>query len=165
MREDTINTESVLDELSMAAMEGSSESSGIAIETDETATDPVGHELDELMAQVTEALPTGEPQFDEAIVKENLDELLLMLIALHGETHGEELISDLGRFFETDLSPGTIYPALHELKEEEILSMHTKVRTKEYSIADDEHVRATIEQSMVQHMAFGLLLYAFLSRV
>lgn len=43
--------------------------------------------------------------------------------------------------------------------------MHTKVRTKEYSIDDGAHVRETVEQTMVQHLAFGLLLYAFLGRL
>lgn len=40
--------------------------------------------------------------------------------------------------------------------------MRATVRTKEHSIADDEYVRATVERTMVQHLAFGLLLYAFL---
>ncbi len=42
--------------------------------------------------------------------------------------------------------------------------MHAKVRTKEYSVADEEFVRSTLERSMIQHLAFGLLMYAYLSR-
>ena len=41
--------------------------------------------------------------------------------------------------------------------------MHAKVRTKEYAI-DDDLVRATVERTMLQHLGFGLLLYAFLPR-
>ncbi|RQH03318.1 helix-turn-helix transcriptional regulator [Natrarchaeobius oligotrophus] len=162
MHNDAITTESVLEELSRAATEDASESGSLG-ETD-GSVEAVERELGELIDQVTETLPTDEVEFDEEIVKENLEEVLLMLIALREETHGEELISDLTRFFDTTLSPGTIYPSLHELKADDVLSMHAKVRTKEYSIADEEYVASTIEQSMIQHLAFGLLLYAFLSR-
>jgi PadR family transcriptional regulator, activator of gas vesicle formation len=40
--------------------------------------------------------------------------------------------------------------------------MHAKVRTKEYPVADTEYVRGAVERTMVQHLAFGLLLYEFL---
>lgn len=166
MREDTPSTESVFDELSRAATaDNQSESYNITLGTTAESTKDVERELDELMAEVNAALPTDDVQFDEAIIKENLDEILLMLIALHEETHGKELLSDLTHLFGAQLSPGTVYPSLHTLEEEEVLSMHAKVRTKEYSIADEEYVRATVERTMVQHLAFGLLLYAFLPRL
>ncbi|RQG92749.1 PadR family transcriptional regulator [Natrarchaeobius halalkaliphilus] len=164
MHEDAISTESVLEELSRAATDGTSESH--SLDSADTSTDEGGieRELLGLLAEVTETIPAETTQFDEAIIKENLDEVLLMLITLHEETHGEELISDLARFFDTQLSPGTVYPLLHELKADDVLSMHAKVRTKEYSIADEEHVTAAIEESMIQHLTFGLLLYLFLTR-
>ena len=165
MRDDSDQTESVLDELSRAAAASDQSGSyGISIESTDDARD-VESELDELMEQVNQALPVEDIQFDEAIIKENLDEILLMLIALHGETHGKELLSDLTHLFDAQLSPGTVYPSLHRLEEEDVLSMHAKVRTKEYSIADEEVARATVERTMVQHLAFGLLLYAFLPRL
>ena len=166
MREDTPNTESVFDELSQAATaDTQSESYDISLGTNPESTRDVERELDELMEQVNAALPTDDVQFDEALIKENLDEILLMLIALHEETHGKELLSDLTHLFGAQLSPGTVYPSLHNLEDEGVLSMHAKVRTKEYSIADEEYVRATVERTMVQHLAFGLLLYAFLPRL
>ncbi|ADB62272.1 transcriptional regulator, PadR-like family [Haloterrigena turkmenica DSM 5511] len=166
MREETPNTESVFDELSRAATADSqSESYDISLGTTAESTKDVERELDELMDQVNAALPTDDVTFDEALIKENLDEILLMLIALHEETHGKELLSDLTHLFGAQLSPGTVYPSLHNLEDEDVLSMHAKVRTKEYSIADEEFVRATVERTMVQHLAFGLLLYAFLPRL
>ncbi|OLZ39724.1 PadR family transcriptional regulator [Natrinema saccharevitans] len=166
MREDRPDTDSVLDELSRAATaDNQSESYDISLGSTEDSTRDVERELDELMEQVNGALPTDEVQFDEAIIKENLDEILLMLIALHEETHGKELLSDLTHLFGAQLSPGTVYPSLHNLEDEDVLSMHAKVRTKEYSIDDEEYVRATVERTMVQHLAFGLLLYAFLPRL
>ncbi len=163
MRDNSDQSESVLDDLSRAAT-GQSESYDISIESTEDVGD-VERELDELMAQVNGALPTDEVSFDEAIIKENLDEILLMLIALHDETHGKELLSDLTHLFGAQLSPGTVYPSLHRLEEDDVLSMHAKVRTKEYSIADEDVARATVERAMVQHLAFGLLLYSFLPRL
>ncbi|WP_436343112.1 helix-turn-helix transcriptional regulator [Natronorubrum sp. FCH18a] len=135
------------------------------IESTESSISSIDCELEELMEQVVNTLPTNGLQFEEAIIKENLEEVLLMLIALHGETHGKELLTDLTHHFDVQLSPGTVYPCLHELEEEELLAMHAMVRTKEYSIEDEDAARATIERTMVQHLAFGLLLYAFLPRL
>ncbi|MFC3960168.1 PadR family transcriptional regulator [Halovivax cerinus] len=167
MRDTTPNdTKSVLDNL--ATVTGSDESTpsyDISIGTVEDATDDIEADVDDLMDQVRGALPTDDVQFDEAIVKENLEEVLLMLISLHGETHGKQLLSDLSQFFGTQLSPGTVYPSLHGLEDEEVLSMHAKVRTKEYAIDDESAVRGRVERTMVQHLAFGLLLYAFLPRL
>ncbi|MFC6719380.1 PadR family transcriptional regulator [Natrialbaceae archaeon GCM10025810] len=178
MREDPPDTKttpsSILEELSRSASTGTTGpdrsepyeiSLGSGTADERTRAEAVERELDELMERVNGALPTDEVAFDEAIVKENLDEILLMLIALHGETHGKELLSDLTHLFDAQLSPGTVYPCLHSLEEEGVLSMHAKVRTKEYSIADEGYVRGTVERAMVQHLAFGLLLYAFLPRL
>ena len=166
MLEDPPDTKSVLEEFSSAATGTTqSESYDITIGAMGEQTPDVERELDEMLEQVTSALPTEDVQFQEALIKENLDEVLLMLISLHGETHGKQLLSDLTHLFGAQLSPGTVYPSLHALEESDVLSMHAKVRTKEYSITDEEFVRATVEQSMVQHLAFGLLLYSFLPRL
>ncbi|ELY92957.1 PadR family transcriptional regulator [Natrialba hulunbeirensis JCM 10989] len=127
-------------------------------------TDSADSELDELLAQALAELPVPEVEFSDELVKHNLDEILLVLIALHDGSHGDELLTDLSQHFGTDLSPGTVYPALHALEESGYLSMHTKVRTKEYSTADEPAVQTTLEQTMLEHLAFGLLLAVFLSR-
>lgn len=134
-------------------------------ETDQDNMPSIEDEFDTLMQQVSSALPADDIRFNEAIIKENLEEVLLLLIALHGETHGKELLSNLAHFFDTQLSPGNMYPCLHKLEAEEVLAMHSMVRTKKYSIEDEDAARATIEHTMVQHLAFGLLLYAFLPRL
>ncbi|WP_049953408.1 helix-turn-helix transcriptional regulator [Halostagnicola larsenii] len=163
MREDPPDSMSLLAKLSrVIATKKTSESYETPLDDPEEAVD-VEHEFDELMAQVNDVLQTEGVHFEDALVKENLDEILLVLISLHGETHGKELLSDLSAFFETELSPGTVYPRLHALEEDDVLSMHSKIRTKEYAIANEEQVRSNVEETMVQHLAFGLLLYAFLS--
>lgn len=167
MREnDDTTTRSVLDEISsVTEPDDRTEAYSISVGAMESTPTDIAGELDELMTEVTGALPTDDIQFDETLIKENLDEILLMLISLHGETHGKQLLSDLTHLFGAQLSPGTVYPCLHDLEEESVLSMHAKVRTKEYSIDDEEVVRATIERTMLQHLAFGLLLYSFLPRL
>ncbi|WP_435334688.1 PadR family transcriptional regulator [Haloarchaeobius sp. TZWWS8] len=162
------DSQSVFSSLSAAASDGNDDDEpyqltiGSAEKVDEKA---VERELDEMLASVEEALPTNHAEFSEEIIKENLDEILLMLISLRGETHGKELISDLTRLFGAQLSPGTVYPSLHDLEDEDVLLMHKKVRTKEYSIADEPAVRQTVERTMLQHLAFGYLLYSFLPRL
>lgn len=165
MRDNTFNTESALEKLSRAApADQSSESYDRSPGRSTRSAEDVERELEELLESVTDALPVGEVAFDDALVKESLDELLLMLIALHEETHGDELLTDLECIFGAHLSPGTVYPRLHELEDRDVLSMHAKVRTKEYSIDDADYVRDTVEGTMIQHLAFGMLLYAFLDR-
>lgn len=167
MRENTTSTESVFDELSrMAAATDEPTSDGPLETRNEGETDDcIERELDELIAHVDSVLPIEDVQFDEDLVKENLDELLLLLISLHEEAHGKELLSNLEYLFDVTLSPGTVYPRLHELNEEEMLAMHAKVQTKEYSIENEDRVRNTVEETMVQHLSFALLLYTFLSRL
>ncbi len=140
-----------------------SESGTVSLGPDDRS-EAVEATFDELLTQVVAALPTDEVSFDEDLVKANLEEILLLCIALHGETHGKQLLADLSRLFNAQLSPGTVYPSLHDLEEAGLLSMHTKVRTKEYSIDDQAAVRQTLEEAMIQHLTFGMVLYAVLSQ-
>lgn len=97
---------------------------------------------------------------DESIVKENLDEILLLLIALRGSAHGKALMSDLTRAFDVRLSPGTVYPRLHRLEDEGVLAMHKCVRTKEYSIDDVDAARERVSDRMRQQLLLGTYFYA-----
>jgi DNA-binding transcriptional ArsR family regulator len=110
-----------------------------------------------LVGDVADELSEGRRlDFEEALVKESLDEVLLVLVALGEEgTHGKGLMSDLETFFGANLSPGTVYPRLHELEEEGLLEVHELVRTKEYRIADEERVQERIAGAMQQHLALA----------
>lgn len=164
MREDP-TTESVPDTLSTAdSADERSELFELLLESANQQRD-VEADLAALIEQIDAILPTEDVAFSDAIIKENLDDILLVLITLHGEAHGKELLSDLSQQLGVQLSPGTVYPSLHHLEDEEILSMQTKVRTKEYSINDEEAVRSMIEETMLQHLAFGMFLYAVLPRL
>ncbi len=102
-------------------------------------------------------------QFRESVVKENLDEILLLLVAHRSsEANGKSLMSDLATVFDTRLSPGTLYPQLHELEDEGLLQAQELVQTKEYCIDDEEALVEQITDAMEQHLALGLFFHAAL---
>jgi len=101
--------------------------------------------------------------FGETYVKSSLDELLVSLIALRtADTHGKQLIDDLAQEFDTILSPGTVYPRLHDLCEQDVLEQRELVKTKEYTLDDTETARANVAEAARQHLAIGMVLRAAL---
>jgi hypothetical protein len=106
-----------------------------------------------------ELFPDRDFRFDEPVVKENLDDILLFLVALRdSDTHGKQLMEDLSWLFDARLSPGTVYPELHDLDGDDLLMVHEKVRTKEYKVADDEELRRQLRTAVRQHLALALVL-------
>ncbi|WP_336134030.1 PadR family transcriptional regulator [Natronomonas amylolytica] len=102
----------------------------------------------------------GTPTIDDGLVKESLPELLMMLVGLRdGDTHGKGVMEDLNRFFGAQLSPGTVYPMLHDLEEEGFLEMRELVQTKEYAIDDGDAVRNELHEAMTQHLALGMVFH------
>jgi cell division ATPase FtsA len=126
-----------------------------------------GHRSEQIVDSVTEQLfPDRSFRFEEELVKNSLDEVLLVLVALRdGETHGKGLMEDLSQLFDARLSPGTVYPRLHELEEADVLEMHELVRTKEYRIDDLQETRDRIESAMTQHLALGFVFYSALEEL
>ena|GEM_PF-756435 len=130
---------------------------------DRTSRDPVPEAL---LSSVGEELADGSTAIDESLVTESLDEILLALIASsNDETHGTGLMDELDRLFDAQLSPGTVYPRLHELDSEGLLEMHELVQTKQYSISDDPAARDRIERAVYRHLAIGMFLHASLDDV
>jgi DNA-binding PadR family transcriptional regulator len=103
---------------------------------------------------------------DEGLVKQTLPELLTALVRLRtGESNGTGVMDDLEEYFDADLSPGTVYPVLHDLEEEGLLSVHELVQTKEYSVEDSEATAELLRHGMEQHLAVGLILQRALETV
>lgn len=116
---------------------------------------------------VSSAVSTFAPEtgfgFDRGLVVENLEEILILLIALREqETNGKQLIEDLSTLFDAGVSPGTVYPRLHDLEDESVLQVHELIRTKEYQVCDTERARARIEDAMYQHLVLGSVFAAAL---
>lgn len=112
-----------------------------------------------LVEEATDTMFGGvRPEIDDGLVKQSLPELLVVLVGLRSnETHGKGIMEDLNRFFGAQLSPGTVYPTLHELDEEGILEMRELIQTKEYAVDDAEAARESLQEAMAQHLALGLL--------
>ncbi len=120
----------------------------------------------DVVAEVEEALFDGDTfTFQESHVKSSLDELLLSIVGLRSaETHGKQLLDDLAQEFNTVLSPGTVYPRLHDLCDDSILEQRELVKTKEYAVDDPDAARSTVADAASQHLALGLVLHAAIDR-
>lgn len=102
-------------------------------------------------------------RFDEEIVKHSLEELLTALVVVNdSNTHGKSLMEDISMVFDSRLSPGTVYPALHALEDEGTLEQHKLVRTKVYEIGDPEKSMERLEETMKQHLSVAMTLYSVL---
>lgn len=121
----------------------------------------------EIIEDVRTDLALGrEFRFDDELVKRSLDELLLVLIALSDDgAHGKQLMSDLATFFDAHLSPGTVYPRLHDLEEAGVLEVHELVKTKKYSIADTDRARRRVHQTLQHHLAIGSVFHTALDDI
>jgi hypothetical protein len=117
-----------------------------------------------ILNEVVDVLFDGrEFRFDESIVKENLEVVVLLLVANRSSgTHGKGLMGDLATIFDAHLSPGTVYPQLHDLEEDGLLEVRELVRTKEYCVEDEEALAERVTAAMEQHLALGLFLRAAL---
>jgi hypothetical protein len=130
---------------------------------DEIPDDPASAALTVALQKLVEA---DGFQFDEGMVKQNLEEVLVTLVALQEQgTHGKSLMNDLSTLFDADLSPGTVYPSLHDLSDEEVLRVHEMVRTKEYRVDDEDCAREMVHEAMLQHLALGMFFHETLQRM
>lgn len=141
-------------------------SGDVVSETDSVRLIPEQHS-EAVLNDVTSTLfGQSDFQFRESVVKENLDEILLLLVAHRSsEANGKSLMSDLATVFDTRLSPGTLYPELHELEDEGLLQVQELVRTKEYRIDDEEALVEQVTAAAEQHLALGLFFHAALEEL
>ncbi|CAI49979.1 PadR family transcription regulator [Natronomonas pharaonis DSM 2160] len=123
-----------------------------------------GTAISEVVDEVEASLfGTDGFSFEETHVKSSLDELLLSLVALRSsDTHGKQLLDDLAQEFDTILSPGTVYPRLHDLCDEDVLEQRELVKTKEYTLDDATEAQSDIAEAARQHLALGMVLRAAL---
>jgi len=123
-----------------------------------------GTAVSEVVAEVEAALFGNDSfAFEETHIKSSLDELLVSLVALRSaDTHGKQLLDDLAQEFDTILSPGTVYPRLHELCDEGVLEQRELVKTKEYTLDDASAAKGNVAAAARQHLALGMILRAAL---
>lgn len=126
--------------------------------------DEPGTAVSEIVADVETSLFGEEAfAFEETHIKSSLDELLVSLVALRSaDTHGKQLLDDLAQEFDTILSPGTVYPRLHDLCDEDVLEQRELVKTKEYTLDDAATAKQNVAAAARQHLALGMILRATL---
>jgi DNA-binding PadR family transcriptional regulator len=156
----------------MNPMESTSAESGPQISIDRLQSELTGEDdpaasgsaVTELVADVESSIAgRGGLAFGESYVKTSLDELLLSLVGLRdSDTHGKQLLDDLASEFDTVLSPGTVYPRLHGLCDSEVLEQRELVKTKEYTLADEDAARKQVAEAARQHLALGMVFHAAL---
>lgn len=116
-----------------------------------------------LLDSVIDDIADGDIAVDDGLVTQSLDEILLAVIALSDEeTHGTGLMETLSRLFDAQLSPGTVYPRLHDLEADGTLAVHELVQTKQYSVDDGESAASKIEAAAYRHFVMGMFLQASL---
>ncbi|WP_254546090.1 helix-turn-helix transcriptional regulator [Halomarina pelagica] len=157
-----VTIEELYDELTERSADGRT----VVVEPGDSTAAP-GVRTQRLVRGVVDDLfPEGSFTFDEALVKDNLDELLLVLVGIReSKTHGKALMGDLARSFDSQLSPGTVYPRLHGLATSGLLTPQEMVRTKEYRLDERAEVVGRLERSMRQHLTLAAVLYAALEEL
>lgn len=78
----------------------------------------------------------------EKMVKDNLETIILALLQKKPMC-GTEIMGTLHMEFNVLLSPGTIYPLLHSLKEKGLLMAKKQGKAKEYAAAEDAKLKIT----------------------
>jgi len=86
-----------------------------------------------------------DPEIVEKLVKKELKNILLGVL-LKEPMSGTELVKTVYTKFRVFVSPGMIYPALHELKKEGLLKYEYKLKNKIYSIAQEEQAKILLDK-------------------
>lgn len=121
-----------------------------------------------VLSAVRADLPSTDtnPEFEETLITQNLEAVLTALVALRSESrHGSGLIDDISMLFDTEPSPGSVYPRLHDLEGAGVLERFDLVQTKQYAIDDEDAARRCLEAAMYQHLAIGGFLAAALEEL
>ena len=84
------------------------------------------------------------PEMADSMVKKELRNILLSLL-LSKPMCGTDLVKVLYQKFNVFISPGTMYPALHELEKEGLLRYEYKLKNKMYSIKVKEQAEILLK--------------------
>jgi len=97
----------------------------------------------------------SQKEFQKYGFKAGFLKLAILKLVSDGPIHGYALIKDIQRLTDEDWkpSPGSIYPALHELQKEELVTLHIEGRRKLYEITPKG--TATLE-SAIEHATIAL---------
>ena len=97
------------------------------------------------------------PEIVEDLVKRGLKNLVLSLL-LSKPMSGTDLVKILYQKFKVFISPGMLYPTLHELEKNGLLKYEYKLKNKVYSVHEKEQTRLLLKK----HVRVNSLLSEFL---
>ena len=97
------------------------------------------------------------PKIFENLVKRELKNIILSLL-LSKPMSGTELVKTLYQKFKVFISPGMLYPTLHELEKNGLLKYEYKLKNKIYTVHEKEQTRLVLKK----HVKANSLLSEFL---
>ena len=97
------------------------------------------------------------PKIFENLVKKELKNIILSLL-LSKPMSGTELVKILYQKFKVFISPGMLYPTLHELEKNGLLKFEYKLKNKIYTVQEREQTRLVLKK----HVRANSLLSEFL---
>lgn len=137
--------------------------------TDDTTIEELKGELAGDIHTTDDTLPDFLTNLDEPldrdIARSSIEEVILVLVALRGDTNGNQVRSDLETVLENTWSPATVYDRLHRFDDEGLLEMRELVRTKQYTVSDAEAVRDDLQTAMQHHLNMAALFHAGLDEL
>ncbi len=87
------------------------------------------------------------PEMADSLVKKELRNILLSLL-LSKPMCGTDLVKVLYQKFNVFISPGTLYPTLHELEKEGLLGYEYKLKSKIYRIKEKEQAEILLKNQV-----------------
>lgn len=125
-------------------------------------------EADRVDTVLADALgATAADELPKPVVRTSLPAVVLALLEIRdGERHGKALLEDFERAFGHQFSPGTVYPVLHDLDDDGVLTLFERdTAEKNYEFEDSEAAYTRIEQRAEQHAALARFLHASLEQL
>ncbi len=86
-----------------------------------------------------------KPEIIERVVKNELRNIVLCLLLL-APMSGIDLVRAVYSKFKVFISPGMLYPTLHELNKNGLLKYEFKLKNKVYSVREKEQTKALLEK-------------------
>ena len=97
------------------------------------------------------------PEIIENLVKKELKNIILSLL-LSKPMSGTDLVKILYQKFRVFISPGMLYPTLHELEKNGLLTVEYKLKNKIYSVQEKKQAELLLKD----HVRVNSLLSQFL---
>lgn len=94
--------------------------------------------------KIQSELESISPELVESVVKKELHNIVLALLMMNPMC-GSDLIKALYSKFKVFVSPGTLYPTLHELEKSGLLTCEYKLKNKIYSVSGKERAQAVLK--------------------